>query len=164
MSYISEIYAKDDKRQAYIHSRIEDQIAYYEAKSSYNKRLYYCLSVAAVVANSAVPVVSLFLPSSKSGEFPAAKLAVLLLSACAAVITSMLTLFNAKDLWNKYRNNANRLQALLHQYYSGSGVFEDMEEEQAFRLLVRLSEDQMEEENKGWENMFSHDAPPAQKP
>lgn len=146
-------------REVYIQKRIQAQIDYYEDKSSHNKKIYYALSVAAILANALIPVVSVFLPSA---TLP--KLAITLLSSCAAVVSSVLVLFNAKDLWTKYRHNASRLTALLHQYYAGTGAFAGLDQDEAFHLLTRMSEQEMEEENKGWENMFQHDAPPAQKP
>lgn len=91
------------------------------------------------------------------------KLIITSLSSCAAIFSSVLILFNAKDLWTKYRTNASRLTALLHQYYSQSGVFVDMDAEEAFQQLVRLTESQLEEENRGWGILLDHDAPPAQK-
>lgn len=146
-------------REVYIQKRIQAQIDYYEAKSTRNKKTYYALSVAAILANALIPVVSAFLPSA---TLP--KLIITSLSSCAAVISSVLVLFNAKDLWTKYRHNASRLTALLHQYYAGTGVFAALDKDQAFHLLTRLSEQEMEEENKRWESMFEHDAPPAQRP
>ena len=148
-------------QEAYICGRIEEQIAYYENKSRYNKRLYFVISITAILANALIPVVSVFLPS---GELGVPKFIITCLSACAAVLSSVLVLFNAKDLWTRYRFSASRLTSLLHQFYSRSGVFDSMEDDEAFRLLVKLSEAQMENENKDWESMFDHDAPPAQKP
>ncbi len=148
-----------DARESYIRSRIEDQIAYYESKSQYNKKIYYATSILAVVTSALVPVVSVFMPSDI-----VPKLIITLLSATTTILTSLQVLFNAKDLWTKYRFNASRLTACLHQYYSHSGPFAGHSEEEAFQLLVQMSEAQMEDENKGWGTMFKHDAPPAQKP
>lgn len=148
-----------DEREIYIRRRIEDQIAYYESKSQYNKNIYYRISIAAIVASALVPVVSVFMPSDI-----VPKLIITLLSATTTILTSVQVLFNAKDLWTKYRLNVSRLTAFLHQYYAHSGPFAGHSEEEAFQLLVELSEAQMADENKGWSGMFDHNAPPAQKP
>lgn len=153
--------AAADRREAYIKHRIEDQIAYYEAKSAYNKKIYFRLSILIIIANAAIPVVSLYLPS---GEYTVPKLIIACLSAGAAVLTSVLTLYGAKDLWSKYRTNASRLTAYLHQYYSASGPFAELGEEEAFRLLVTLCEAQMETENKSWETLLGRQAVPAASP
>lgn len=145
--------------EAYICARLEDQIAYYEKKSLQNKRIYYIVSIVSIVANALIPIISIFLTSN---TLP--KVLITCLSSCTAILSSILVLFNAKDLWTKYRISASRLTALLHQYYSHSGRFAELEERQAFLLLVQLSESQMENEIKGWEGMFDHDAPPSQKP
>lgn len=157
---VSQVYqSQASEHEAYIRHRIEDQIAYYESKSQYNKTLYYRISIAAVVASALVPVVSVFMPSDI-----VPKLIITLLSATTTILTSIQVLFNAKDLWTKYRANATRLTAFLHQYYAHSGPFAGLGEEEAFQLLVQMSEAQMEDENKGWGSMFDHNAPPSQKP
>ena len=135
-----------DAVEVYIHQRLEDQIAYYEQKSSRNKKTYYALSIAAIAANAMIPVVSVFLPSA---TIP--KLIITLLSASAAIVSSVLILFNARDLWAKYRLSATRLQAFRHQYFTRSGIFAGLDEEQAFQRLVEVSEQQIQEENSSWE-------------
>ena len=139
---------RNDAIEAYIHQRLEDQIDYYEKKSAHNKKLYYSLSIGAIVANAMIPVAAVFLPSA---TIP--KLIITLLSAIAAMISSILILFNARDLWAKYRRNASRLQAFRHQYFTRSGLFAGMDDEQAFLRLVELSEQHLQEENSSWEIM-----------
>lgn len=143
--------SRKEAMEAYLHQRLEDQIGYYEKKSSRNKRTYYALSIAAIAANAMIPVVSVFLPSA---TIP--KLIITLLSAVAAMVSSILILFNARELWAKYRLNASRLQALRHQYYTRSGIFAGMDEEQAFQQLVALCEQQMQEENTSWETTLQN--------
>lgn len=142
---------RQEEREAYIHGRLEDQIDYYERKSLHNKKVYYGLSIAAIVANAMIPVVSVFLPSAT-----VPKLIITILSSAAAVVSSILVLFNARDLWAKYRLNATRLQAYRHQYYTRSGIFAGMEEEDAFQRLVAVCEQQMQEESSSWETMLQN--------
>lgn len=149
-------------QETYIRHRIEEQISYYESKSRYNKKIYYTFSILTILANAAVPILSIYLPSAPGTTHLKAMIAAF--SSCATVFSSIMVLFNAKDLWTKYRLNASRLTSFLHQYYSRSGVFAKLDDEDAFRLLVQMSEAQMENENKDWGTMFDHDAPSAQKP
>ena len=143
--------SRKDAIEAYIHQRLEDQIDYYEKKSSQNKKVYYALSIAAISANAMIPVVSVFLLSA---TIP--KLIITLLSAVAAMVSSILILFNARELWAKYRLNASRLQAFRLQYYTRSGIFAGMDDEQAFLRLVEVSEQQMQEENSDWESTLKN--------
>ena len=140
-----------EEMEAYVHQRLEDQINYYEKKSAYNKKLYFSLSIVAIGANAMIPVVSVFLPTA---TIP--KLIITLLSAVAAMISSILILLNARGLWGKYRLNATRLQSLRYQYYTRSGIFAGLEDEQAFQRLVELSEQQMQEENADWESVLQN--------
>lgn len=137
------------EREAYIRFRIEDQINYYEKKSQYNKKIYYIISMATIIANAMIPIISIFLPTSTGP-----KLIITGISAFNAILTGALTMFGAKELWGKYRQNASRITALLHQYYAHSGIFADKGEDEAFKLLVNLCEAKMEEENNGWENII----------
>lgn len=143
-----------DKAVTYICERIEGQIAYYEAKSTRNKKLYHVLSALAIVANAMVPVCSVFLETADGND--GLKFIIAFLSSCALVATSLLVLFNAKELWNKYRRSAMGLTALLHQYYARTGVFEQMGEQEAFRLLSRMAESILDEENKDWSALLQN--------
>ncbi len=156
-SHVWHIYQEaQDPRKAYICSRIEDQIDYYEKKSSWNKRLYYGLSIAAIVANALVPVLSLFIVTETHGS-AVIKVLVTALSSLAVVITMLLTLFSAKELWAKYRSSASNLTSLLHRYYTRTGVFEGLDDDQAFLVLAKLSEEHFSEENKAWGELSRRD-------
>lgn len=154
--------AATPERDTYIHSRIEEQISYYERKSQHNKKIYYALSILTILANATVPILSIYLPSAAGAIHLKAMIAAL--SSCATVFSSIMVLFNAKELWTKYRINASRLTSFLHQYYSRSGIFAELDDESAFRLLVQMSEAQMEGENKDWGTMVDRAAPLAKKP
>ena len=157
---ISTLYEQSpDKASIYICQRIEGQIAYYEAKSARNKKLYHVLSAFSIVANAMVPVCSVFLKPADGND--GLKFIIAALSSFALIATSLLVLFNAKELWNKYRRSATGLTALLHQYYAHTGVFDQMEEQEAFRLLSRMAETLLDEENKDWSTLFQNSAKPA---
>lgn len=147
----STLYRKElSEKQTYITHRLESQIAYYDSKSLQNKKLYYLLSVLSIAANALIPILSLYLNTPNT----AVKLAITCLSSLTAVITSCLMVFNSKNLWLKYRRSATRLESLLHQYYTGVGPFEGLEETPAFHLLVRQSEEAMLEESENWTTLF----------
>lgn len=153
---IADLYAsQQDPQAAYICSRIEDQIAYYEKQSAKNKRLYHILSALSIVATACVPVLSVFLDTAPGSE--PLKAVITVLSSFATVVTSLLILFNAKELWAKYRNSASSLTSLLHQYYTGTNAFEGVEGDEAFRLLARLAEAHMSSENSSWSDLMKRD-------
>ena len=157
---ISTLYEQSpDKASIYICQRIEGQIAYYEAKSARNKKLYHVLSAFSIVANAMVPVCSVFLKTADGND--GLKFIIAALSSFALIATSLLVLFNAKELWNKYRSSASNLTALLHQYYAHTGIFEDLEAQDAFRLLSKMSESLLDEENKNWSALLQHSTKPA---
>lgn len=143
---ITECYTTGSTREAYVTHRIEEQINYYEKQSSRNKKMYYRISVATIILNAMIPIVSLFLPAADI----VTKLTITLLSSAATVLTSIQALSGAKDLWTKYRNNASHLTASLHQYYAHTGAFADKTPEEAFQLLSAVCESKMEEEYQQW--------------
>ena len=152
MSETEERTGQESRREtieAYVHQRLEDQIDYYERKSARNKKLYFALSAAAIAANAMIPVVSVFLPSATGP-----KLIITLLSAVAVMMSSFLILFNTRELWGKYRMSAARLQSFRYQYYTRSGMFAGLDDEQAFLKLVEMSEQQLQEENSDWGSML----------
>ena len=157
VSKVSEVYGADhDNRSSYICSRIEDQIAYYEKQSARNKRLYHLLSALAIVANACIPVISIYIKTADGNE--TIKTIITVLSSCATVFTSLLVLFNAKELWAKYRGSASFLTSLLHQYYTGTSTFEDLDDEAAFRMLARLSESHLSSESSSWSDLVNKES------
>ena len=148
---VSSYYASGSPREAYVIHRIEEQLSYYEAKSTSNKKLYYRISIATIVLNALIPIVSLFLPSADL--IP--KLIITSISSVTTILTGILALTGTKELWMKYRNNASCLTATLHQYYAHTGAFAEKSPEEAFLLLSAICEAQMQEENKQWDQMLS---------
>ena len=140
----------------YICQRIEGQIAYYEAKSARNKKLYHRFSICAIIANAMVPVCSVFLKTADGNDW--LKFLIAALSSLALIATNLLVLFNSKELWGKYRRSASNLSSLLHQYYSRCGAFEGLEEADAFRLLANLAEAHLDEENQEWSALLQQNA------
>ena len=151
---ISALYQDNHSQSTYICSRIEDQIAYYERQSAKNKKLFFTMSAVSIVANALIPIFSVYLETTDGNT--TIKTIITILSSLSVVITSLLVLFNTKELWAKYRSSASNLTSLLHQYYTLTGVFEDVEGDVAFRLLAKLSEAHFQEENQSWNQMLQH--------
>jgi len=154
---ISALYQEaPDVAAAYICQRIEGQIAYYEAKSSRNKRIYYGFSAVAIVANAMVPVVSVFIKTADGND--GLKFIIAALSSLALIASSLMALYNARELWAKYRRSAGDLTSLLHQYYTRTGVFDGLGEQEAFRTLATVAEARLDEENKDWSALLQQSA------
>lgn len=148
---IAECYASGSAREAYVAHRIEEQIRYYEKKSSHNKKLFFRISIATIILNALIPIVSLLLPAADI----VTKLTITALSSSATILTSIQALCGAKDLWTKYRNNASHLTAKLHQYYAHTGPFVGKTPEEAFLLLSEICETRMEDEYQQWTQILA---------
>lgn len=137
-------------RQTYIAGRLEEQISYYDKKSLKNKKLYYGLTMLSVAANALIPILSLYISTPNK----TAKLLITCLSSLTAIVSSFLMVLNSKNLWLKYRKNANNLTSLLHQYYARAGIFSGLSDEAAFEQLVEQSEGIFNLESEGWSSLF----------
>lgn len=153
---ISDHYASGSVRDAYVIHRIEEQITYYESKSSQNKKLYFRISIATIILNAMIPIISLFLPSADLVP----KLSITIISSVTTILSSIMALTGTKELWTKYRSNASHLTAKLHQYYAKTGPFAGKNEEEAFHLLAAVCEAQMEDEYNQWAKNLTNDQSP----
>ena len=148
---VSKIYQENKDPSQHISvpgSRIRSLITKPKAVKIKNCITYSLLSALSIVANAMVPVLSVFLKTAEGDSW--IKFTITLLSSCAVIATSLLVLFNSRELWTQYRTSASTLTSLLHQYYTHTGIFEDVEGDAAFRLLARLTENQLEAENDHW--------------
>lgn len=150
-SNISDCYQAGSPRETYVLHRIEGQIAYYEKKSSSYKKRYFRFSIATIVLNAMIPILSLFLPDANLVP----KMIITVISSITTILTGVLAITGTKELWMRYRSNASSLTAILHQYYAQTGAFAGKTSEEAFLLLSTLCEAQMQEEYKQWDQILS---------
>ncbi len=128
--------------QEYIEQRLEDQIAWYHAKSVANQRAYKVLRAAEIVAAALVPVLS-----SYSGRSSTARLMVALLGVTIAVIAGLLGLYQFQENWTRYRSTC---EALKHEKFVFLTRTEPYALDGAFPLFVRHVESLVSKEHGRW--------------
>jgi Protein of unknown function (DUF4231) len=120
--------------------RLEDQINWYDAKSSYNQRLFKWLKTATIVAAVAIPV------CAGRGE----RLAILagVLGALIALIEGVQQLNQYQQNWITYRSTCEALKHEKYLYLANAGPYASAENPKA--LLAERVESQVSQEHAKW--------------
>src|SRR5436190_7928378 len=128
--------------EEYVEQRINDQIGWYDRKSTTNQRWFKRLRFAEIVAAAAIPFLSGFADNS----FPI-KIAIGALGVFVAVIASLLGLLQLQVHWIEYRATAESLKREKFLFLSQT---EPYDKNDAFHLLVQRVEALLSKENTEW--------------
>jgi hypothetical protein len=120
--------------------RLEDQINWYDAKSSYNQRLFKWLKTATIVSAVAIPL------CAGRGE----RLAILagVLGALIALIEGVQQLNQYQQNWLTYRSTCEALKHEKYLYLAHAGPYASAENPKA--LLAERVESQVSQEHAKW--------------
>lgn len=94
--------------------RLEDQLAWYEAKSKHHKRWYQWLKVGQIVTAAAIPAVA---AAGASAGFAGA------LGAVVVVMEGLQQLFQFQQNWIAYRGTAEALKHEKFLYLASAGPY-----------------------------------------
>lgn len=139
--------------QTYIDKRIEDQIEWLDAKSTWNQRLFKRLRFAEIVMGSLIPVLAgLELPELVG------KALVALLGASIAIVAAAISLWRFQELWVQYRATAEALKREKHIFLTRTSPYDG---EDRFPLLVSRVEALLATENASWSQVANAPRPGA---
>ena len=135
--------------QSYINSRVDEQLAWYELKSSVNKTWHYRWQVIALIATALIPVFALSSDDIKT------RIAVACFGVLAAIASGVMSMYQFRDQWTDYRSTAERLKYEKFLFLTGSVPYNN---EQSFSLFVNRIESIIINENSQWsEKQFTSD-------
>jgi hypothetical protein len=99
-------------QQEYIEQRLNDQLNWYDRKSSWNQKWYKRLQVILLVAAAIIPFLSGYISEVPSPEssLPWVKIVIGLLGVGIAAIAAVLGLYNFQENWIKYRTTCESLK------------------------------------------------------
>lgn len=117
---------QDGPAKDYIKYRLFDQMQWYEKESAEKQRRFKALSLAAIVINAVIPVVTLL---SEYGV--AVRIGIAAFSAAAGVIGTVVNLCRYQDLWVQYRAGCEYLKGILYRYFMRIGEFSSDAEDPA---------------------------------
>jgi Protein of unknown function (DUF4231) len=119
--------------------RLEDQLAWYEAKSTHHRRWYQSLKVAQLVVAAAIPAVAA--AGASAGVAGG-------LGAVVVVLEGLQQLFQFQQNWIAYRGTAEALKHEKYLYLAGAGAYARADRRDA-RLAERV-EALVSQEHAAW--------------
>lgn len=126
----------------YIEQRLNDQISWYDRKSSANQRWFKGLRFTEIVAAATIP----FLSGFAGNSFPI-KITIGTLGLLVAVIASLLGLLHLQEHWIAYRTTAEVLRKEKFLFLTQT---EPYDKGDAFHLLVQRVEALLSKESTEW--------------
>ena len=120
----------------YVERRLEPQRKWHNEKATWNKRRFYAVEVATLLAGAAIPVVNLWLVHD---AFWAGVLSAIL-GGVVVVAGSVGKLFKFHENWLQYRTLVEALEREKELYSVGAGEYADVNEAERNRLLVERVE------------------------
>jgi hypothetical protein len=138
-----EVFAK------YLKERYEDQMNYYDRSSIKNQRKYRRFQWILIVLSAITPILA-----ALDGKWFSLQIAVVIISAVVAILTTGLKTFQYQELWVNYRATNEQLKPEIHYYnfnvgpYGAAGIDKES-------LFITRVETILDKEHQGW--------PPAKK-
>lgn len=130
-------------QEEYMKERVENQIDWYDKKSSFNQRWFKRLQVIAILSASTIP----FLSGYSSGEDEAIRISIGILGLVVAIITAILSLYKFQEHWLEYRTTC---ESLRHEKYLFLTATVPYNSEEPFPIFVQRVESLISKENTDW--------------
>ncbi len=131
--------------------RLNDQLDWYDRKSSENQRRYKQIKVAQLVLAGSIPVFALV--GDTWGRWVTA-----ILGASVAILEGLQQLGQYNNLWASYRATAEQLKHEKYLFLAHAGPYKGLKEEDALSLLAERVEEQVSTEHAKWVSERSQQA------
>jgi hypothetical protein len=128
----------------YLETRLNDQIDWYDRKSSQNQKCFKRLQVATILASAAIPFLSGYIGGPSTFCL---KICVGLLGLVVAAITAMLGVYKFHENWLEYRTTCETLKHEKYLFLTRSTPYA---EDGNLNLLVERVEGIISKENTAW--------------
>jgi hypothetical protein len=129
--------------QEYIEQRLDNQIAWYDGKSTASHRWYRSLRVAEVVLAASIPFIAGFIDANAD----AARVLTGAAGAMVAIISGVLAINKFHEKWIEYRTTCESLKHHKYRFLAGVGPYTG---DGALELLVDNVESLISTENTNW--------------
>lgn len=130
--------------EEYITSRVDDQIAWYSKKSSWNQRVYKIAQTVEIVLASSIPFFAGFASQMNWASILIGSFGVII-----AVIESLSKLYKLHENWIQYRSTSELLKYQKFLFTTQSAPYTTTDET-VFNLFVRNVEQIVSSENNQW--------------
>ena len=137
----------------YVKQRLDNQITWYDSKSSGNQRTYRRLRGIEIGAAAAIPLVA---AAQSFVQVPTAVATILMafLGSIVTVCTGFLALGNYHENWIEYRTTCETLKKEKFMYLTRSDLYSD---DNRYELLVSRVESLISRENTQWSQYVGPD-------
>lgn len=145
---------------AYFQRRLEPQEKWHDEKARWNKRLFYTVEVATLLAGAAIPVVNLWVVKDPhlAGVLSA------ILGGVVVVAAAVGKLFKFHDNWLHYRAVVEALGREKELYSVGAGDYAAIDEASRNRLLVERVENLLANMTSQFIETHKHPGPSSTEP
>lgn len=123
--------------------RLNDQLEWYDNKSSHNQFWYKFIKRAQIIFASSIPVISFL-------DYAWIKFAMAALGACVAVLEGFEQLGQHNNLWTSYRSTAEYLKHEKYLFLAYSGPYRNLQTDDALKRLAERVEEQVSTEHTKW--------------
>jgi hypothetical protein len=123
--------------------RLEDQLQWYDTKSSKTKKWYKTLRISQLGLAALIPVVAM-----AGAEW--SKWVTAVFGALIAVFEGVQQLNQFGPQWLEYRATAERLKHEKYLFLSQGGHYRDVDPKEALRLLAERVEENVSQEHARW--------------
>ena len=130
----------------YLKERLDDQIDWYDRKSSRNKAWFYTFHITQIVIGALIPFLALQVKASQIRL----DLIVGLLGVVVAVAAGLVTLCKFQELWIGYRTTAETLKHEKYLYRAKSAPYAV---KNALPILVDRVEGLISQEHTSWQRV-----------
>ena len=142
--------------QEYLTKRVQDQIQWYDTKSTWNQQRYKSLKLIVIVLSVSIPFLTGLIDDY---EFPLA-IVVGAMGVTIALIEGILSLYKYQEHWIEYRKTAEQLTREQLLFNTQTGPYAD---DQTVQLLVDRCETIMGLEHQKWLENQKPKAPKKEK-
>ena len=125
----------------YVASRLAPEIDYYDRRAGDNKMLFRAVSLLAIAAAAAVPVLA-------AADFERWVLAAA--GSVASVALAILALFKWQEDWLQFRGNAESLKKERALYETRTGPYRDLNDHDLVEALTFRTEELISREHQVW--------------
>jgi hypothetical protein len=126
----------------YLEQRLDDQINWYDKKSSANQAAYKRLRLIEIIAAASIPLLAGY---TQKSEYVG--MAIGVIGLIVAVLAGIVSLYRFQENWNEYRAAAESLKQEKYLYLARAEPFNG---DQPFELLVQRVEALLKSETAGW--------------
>ncbi|MCM3396443.1 DUF4231 domain-containing protein [Oceanobacillus profundus] len=135
----------DIKKDDYLNDRLEDQISWYDEKSSSSQMKYKILKMFEIILASLIPVLSIF-----SKDVIQITWIIAIIGGSITIIESWLNISKYHENWIEYRSICETLRHEKYMFLTKTGVYSV---EDPFPFLVERIESIISKENVNWANL-----------